>query len=224
MKPTYIYTALIDVLAYRYRLEQDQKNGELTFKEDLQGALSIFDEINGAVFGVQAISDTIIITCNSHDNFIEFLGVLKSVFIAFLDKGLFIRGGVAYSRHFENGRLTYSHAVARAHELEDKNAIYPRIIIDENIVGMYSSSAELSDLVGQSLLVKQNGVFFLNVVDAKNWEELYQMTTQIYQRDRGKIIKKEKAFSKHSWFENYLFAMKKQGVEKDRYIEQMEIV
>ncbi|MEN8134545.1 MAG: hypothetical protein ABFS18_03280 [Thermodesulfobacteriota bacterium] len=224
MKPTYIYTALIDVLTYRYRLEQDQKNGELTFKEDLQGALSIFDEINGAVFGVQAISDTIIMTCNNHDNFIEFLGVLKSVFIAFLDKGLFIRGGVAYSRHFENGRLTYSHAVARAHELEDKSAIYPRIIIDENIVGMYSSSAELPNLEGQSLLVKQNGVFFLNVVDEGNWEEIYQVTAQIYQRDRDTIVKKEKAFSKHSWFENYLFAMKKQELEKDRYIEQMEIV
>ena len=223
MTPAYKKTALIDVLAYRNRLEQDQKNGELAFKEDLQGALSIFDKINGAVFGVQAISDTIIMTCNSHDNFIEFLGVLKSVFTAFLSKGLFVRGGVAYSRHFESGRLTYSHAIARAHELEEKSAIYPRIIIDENIIGMCTGSVGFPNLVGQSLLIKQNGVCFLSIVDDENWEEIYRLASQIYQKDREKITKNEKAFSKHSWFENYLFALKKQDLEKERYIEKLEI-
>jgi hypothetical protein len=224
MTPTYIYAALIDVLAYRYRLEQDQRNGELTFKEDLQGALSIFDKINSAVFGVQAISDTIILTCNNHANFIEFLGVLKSVFTAFLQKGLFVRGGLAYSRHFENGRLTYSHAIARAHELEEKRAIYPRIIIDENIIGMCTGKAGLPNLVGQSLLIKQNGVCFLNVVDEKNWEEIYRLAAQIYLNDKEKILKNEKAFSKHSWFENFLFSIKKQEITKDRYIEKFEII
>ena len=224
MIPTYIYTALIDVLAYKYRLEQDQKNGVLTFKEDLQGALGIFDKINGAVFGVQAISDIIIMTCNSHTNFIEFLGILKNVFIAFLNKGLFIRGGVAYSRHFENGRLTYSHAVSRAHELEVKSAIYPRILIDENIVGMCIGNGGIPNLAGQSLLVKQNGVCFLNIVDDENWEEIYKLSSQIYLRDKVTILKNEKAFSKHIWFENYLFAMKKHDLEKDRYIEPLEII
>lgn len=224
MTPTYIYTALVDVLAYRYRLEQDQKNGEFTFKDDLQGALGIFDKINSAVFGVQAISDTIILTCNNHANLIEFLCVLKSVFIAFLQKGLFIRGGVAYSRHFENGRLTYSHAIARAHELEEKRAIYPRIIIDENIIGMCTGEAGFPNLTGQSLLIKQNGVCFLNVVDKKNWEELYHLASQIYLSDKEKIVKNEKAFSKHSWFENYLFSIKNQEMVKDRYIEKFEII
>jgi len=224
MKPSYIYTALIDVLAYRYRLEQDQQRGELAFKEDLQGALSIFDHINGAIFGVQAISDTIIMTCNNHDNFIVFLNVLKSVFIAFLNKGLFIRGGVAYSRHFENGRLTYSHAVARAHELEGKSAIYPRIIIDENIVGMCAGVKGLQKLMGSSLLIKQNGVYFLNVINDENWEEIYNLTSRMYLRDKDTIIKNEKAFSKHYWFENYLFAMKMKEINKERYIEKFEVV
>lgn len=224
MNPSYIYTALIDVLAYRYRLEQDQQKGEFAFKEDLQGALSIFDKINGAVFGVQAISDTIIISCNNHENFIEFLGVLKSVFIAFLNKGLFIRGGVAYSKHFENGRLTYSHAVARAHELESRSAIYPRIIIDENIIGMCTGVRNIPKLIGKSLLIKQNGVYFLNVIDSENWENIYNLTSHIYQRDKNTILKNEKAFSKHYWFENYLFAMKNPEIKKKRYTDQIEIV
>lgn len=222
--PTYIYTALIDVLAYKSRLEQDQKNGGLAFKDDLQGALSVFDKINGAVFGVQAISDTIIMTCNSHTNFIEFLGILKNVFIAFLSKGLFIRGGVAYSRHFESGRLTYSHAVSRAHELEEKNAIYPRIIIDENIVAMCKGTGGMPSLEGHSLLVKQNGVCFLNIINDENWEEIYDLASVLYVRDSLTILKNEKAFYKHIWFENYLFAMKKTELEKDRYIDPLVII
>jgi len=176
------------------------------------------------VFHVQAISDTIIMSCNTHANFIEFLGILKNVFISFLNKGLFVRGGVAYSRHFENGRLTYSHAVSRAHELENKSAIYPRILIDENIVGMCTGNRDLPNLAGQSLLVKQNGVWFLNIVDNENWEEIYKLTSQIYHRDKVTILKNEKAFSKHIWFENYLFAMKKNDLEVDRYIDPLEII
>jgi hypothetical protein len=131
MSSEFVYTALIDVLSYRNRLNQDVQSGEESFKDDLVQSLSIFDSVNDAIFSVQAISDTIIITCNSHDRFVEFLTLLKKVFISFMERGLFIRGGVAYSKHFHSGRITYSHAIARAYELESKEAIYPRIILDK---------------------------------------------------------------------------------------------
>jgi CMP-N-acetylneuraminic acid synthetase len=67
-------------------------------------------------------------------------------------------------------------------------------------------------------------VCFLNVVDEKNWEEIYRLAAQIYLNDKEKILKNEKAFSKHSWFENFLFSIKKQEITKDRYIEKFEII
>ena len=64
-------------------------------------------------------------TCVGHEHFPQFLGILRDVFVAFLAEGLFVCGGVAYSRHFQSNRLTYSHALAKAHELESRLAIIP---------------------------------------------------------------------------------------------------
>lgn len=206
MKSEYVYTALIDVLSYRNRLQEDINSGQESFKDDLIQSLSIFDNINTAIFGVQAISDTIIITCNRHDRFFEFLEILKSVFIAFMSKGLLIRGGVAYSKHFQSGRITYSHAVARSYEIESKIAVYPRIVIDKNILDMYETANHLPSIFNKNILIKQNDITFLNIIDDKNWNDLYQMARDIYEKNKSILSGNELAFLKHLWFESYLFS------------------
>lgn len=224
MNPVHVYTALIDVLSYRYRLEQDQKSGNLDFKDDLEAALNVFNSVNNAVFRVQAISDTIIITCSNHENFLEFITIVKNVFLTFLERGLFIRGGLAYSRHFDNGRLTYSHAIARSYELESNLAIYPRIVIDDNIIEMYKTNPQLQNIFNENLIVQQNGINFLHIVNDENWDTLYNQGKNIYDKDHLNIIGNEKAFMKHAWFENYLFSFCPRGRNTDRYIEPVKTI
>lgn len=224
MSSEFVYTALIDVLSYRNRLNQDVQSGEESFKDDLVQSLSIFDSVNDAIFSVQAISDTIIITCNSHDRFVEFLTLLKKVFISFMERGLFIRGGVAYSKHFHSGRITYSHAVARAYELESKEAIYPRIVIDKNILDMYATGKGLPKIFDEGFLVKQNGIVFLNVVDSDNWENIYEMAKNIYFKNKTELDGNEVAFQKHSWFEQYLFFSDYATQVFDRYISVPKLI
>jgi hypothetical protein len=219
MNPSYIYTALIDVLSYRFRLEKDRKSGTFSLKEDLEGALSVFDTVNSAVFGVQAISDTIILTCNTHEQFPEFLELLREIFYAFLCRNLFIRGGVAYSKHFQNGKLTYSHAVARAYELESTVSIYPRIVIDDNIVQMYSQkNGILPKILNAKLLLRQNQVTFLDVLTDDKWSELYSLAKTLYIKDKTELT--ESAFSKHFWFENYLLSSS-YAKNNDKYIDHI---
>src|SRR5690606_29605259 len=169
-------------------------------------------------------SDTIIITCNSHDRFIEFLNLLRKVFISFMNRGLFIRGGVAYSKHFQSGRITYSHAVARAYELESKEAIYPRVVIDRNILDMYTTGKNLPKIFNEGLLVKQNDIVFLNIVDANNWQNVYEMAADIYSKNRSELKGNEVAFQKHSWFEQYLFSSACAPEGAVRYISVPEII
>lgn len=215
----YTYTALLDVLSYRFRLEQDSSTGEDSLKNDLEGALSIFDSVNAEIFGVQAISDTIIMTCSKHENFEEFLRILKTVYIAFLNKGLYVRGGVAYSRHYQSGRLTYSHALAKAHEIESKIAIYPRIMIDKNIIEMYEGGTNLPKILGKNLLALHNGGCFINVLDKDNWCHVYEGASAMYKKDQRSLVSNEAAFAKHQWFENYLFSSPYADHNKSKYIE-----
>lgn len=224
MSIAYTYTALLDVLSYRFRLERDISSGEYSLKNDLEGALSIFDSVNPEDFGVQAISDTVIISCRTHEHFEEFLIILKKVFISFLSKGLFVRGGVAYSRHYQNGRVTYSHAIAKAYEIESKVAIYPRIMIDQNIVDMYNSGAGLPKIFGKGLLARQNGGCFINILDKDNWSQIYEAANTMYARDQMSLESDEAAFAKHQWFQNYLFSSSYADIEKPKYIESIGLV
>ncbi len=202
MDPSYTYVALLDVLGYRFYLEQDRCSGNLEFQNRLNNALSLFNEINETIFGVQAISDTIIITCSSHDRFPHFLESLRKVFLAFMEQHLFVRGGIAYSLHFQSGRLTYSHALARAHELESKLAIYPRIVIDNNIIRMYEAGDNLPPIQGRDLLCEENGIYFINIITKDNWEYVRKKAKDIYEKNKSGYD--EVTLSKHIRFEKYL--------------------
>jgi len=200
----HIYTALLDVLAYREHLKRDQDAGLLAFQEKLSASLQIFDSVNESEFGVQAISDTIILTCNAHEKFPEFLLLIRKVFVAFLGQRLFVRGGIAYSRHFQNKHLTYSHAIARAHEIESTMAIYPRIVIDENIIRMYEIGTDLPKLKNSGFLSIQNGVHFLDVLTKDNWTHVRDAAKMIYEDSIDQLRGNESAFMKHVMFERYL--------------------
>ena len=61
-----------------------------------------------------------------------------SVFLSF--EGLFLRGAICKGKHFErqdselNASFLCSKALEDAYELESKHAVYPRILIHENVV------------------------------------------------------------------------------------------
>ena len=214
----YAYAAIIDVLGYRARLKADRDTSSLSFKDDLQQAMKVLSDVNELQYGYQAISDTIIITCANKDSIIDFLITLRSVHIAFLGRGLYIRGGMTYMPHFKSGQVTYSHALAKAHELESEHAIYPRIVIDSTVILMHNNTSILSSIISSSLVCEQNGTFFLDILDESNWDSVYDNAKKMYERDKDSLIQSEREFLKHQWFESYLFnsAHAKNGA--NRYI------
>jgi hypothetical protein len=204
MEPTYQYVALLDVLAYRNHLAMDRKTGRLDFKENLSSVLSMFENVDQTIFHVQAISDTIILSCVDHANFPQFLRLLQNVFVNFLSRGLFIRGGIAYSLHFHENYITYSHGIALAHELESNYAIYPRIVIDTNIIQMYDSGVGLPTIHNNELLCKENGIYFLNILTKDNWTLIYEYAKTIFNDYLNSSDKTEDAFQKHFRFQHYV--------------------
>jgi hypothetical protein len=222
----YLYTALLDVLGYRDFLEDDRKKGTLDFKNRLQKAFSCLDDVNQAIYLHQAISDTIIITCNQRDDFPNFLEVLKKVNLSFLKEGLFIRGGVAFAQHFKSSNITYSHALSLAHELESRKAKFPRIVIDHNIFAMFDTSDDkeiLKTISKSELICHQNGVYFLNIVDKTNWKKVHLWSKKIYKTNESFILDDEEKFLKHCWFENYLFSSKHVDGRVSRYIPSIQV-
>lgn len=225
MDPIYLYACLIDILAYKHHLELDRNKGVLDFKSKLLSSLNIFDHINNTVFQVQAISDTVILTCNQHEQVNEFLKIIREIFLKFLSNGLFIRGGIAYSRHFQNQKMTYSHAIARAYDLESKFAVYPRIIIDNNIVDMYSTGNSLPTIENLNLLCQANGITFLNIIeDYGKWLQIYEKAKNLFENEEEILRENEVAFAKHFWFQEYLFSYQHADLNMPKYIPKIKFV
>jgi hypothetical protein len=222
----YVYSAVLDVLGYRTRLGKDRKSGRADFKTDLQKALSALSEINDAECRHEAISDTIFLTWPNQQSFVTFLKLNKKLFVSFLKNGLFLRGGITYSRHFRSGNVTYSFAIATAYELESKRAIHPRIVIDENIIETFRGSDGALDYQGladSGLITKANGTYFLHVIDKDNWNDLYNAAAELFKQDSCDLVNDEKAYAKHVWFENYLFQFSPNR-HKKRYIPKATLL
>ncbi len=219
----YVYAALLDVLGYRDRLDRDRINGTLDFKNVLENSLRCLSTVNDAEFAHQAISDTIILTCTDREKLIDFLKVLRDVQLAFLENGLFLRGGLTFQQHFRSGSITYSPAYAGAHEIETKIAIYPRIVVDHNIIEMYESSERQGPLSASGLLCHCNGVCFLNILTQHNWQNVYAQSRRLYEADSARMKRNEGVFSKHFWFQEYLFSSVYAADSAQRYIPSIRV-
>lgn len=88
----YVYFAFLDVLGYKSYLNEDIQNNALNFKDKLQHAFQVFNDVNGAQYRHKSISDSIFLHCNSEDP-IEFFKLLKKIFVSFAENGVLIRGG-----------------------------------------------------------------------------------------------------------------------------------
>lgn len=220
----YVYVALLDVLGYRDRLEHDRQTATLAFKDDLSKAMTSLADVNEAEIAFHAISDTVILTSASREKIIDFLQAVKKVQLAFLNVKLFIRGGISYEKHFKSNQITYSHALARAYELEHTQATHPRVVIDHNIVEMFRQAAELQPLIDSKLVCLANGTYFLNILDAENWATVYDAAQDLYAETKATLVRKEPELAKHLWFQNYLLSSPYAAAGSAQYIDPIALL
>ncbi len=224
MSVPYTFVALLDVLGYRNKIEADRQSASESFKTKLEAALAVLTGLNEAEISYQAISDTIIIANHPSAPFSDLLRTLKRVHLAFLQQGLFLRGGVAFAPHFKSGAITYSHALPVAYQLEQKQAVYPRVVIDSNIAQMFTDGEKLSgeaEIVrDEALICVENGVYFLNVAYGVS-DEYYELARKIYLEEEGYLNGREHELAKHRWLQNYIMAIS--PARRLEYIRPLEI-
>ena len=82
----------------KIKLQADNNSAKEDFKNSLMSALSpTLNSINQSIFNIRAISDTIIISCNSHDKIEEFIKILARIFYRFFKaKAIYPRWGVIW--------------------------------------------------------------------------------------------------------------------------------
>jgi hypothetical protein len=111
----------------------------------IQGGFKSWD------YQAAAFSDSIIISVNGEAGSIGvILHVVEHMTNAALLNGWLLRGGITYGPMFHSGPIAFGPALTEAYELESRLAIYPRIIVDDELamqingalIAQFSSESE----------------------------------------------------------------------------------
>lgn len=163
------YVAFIDILGFKNIVEQEKENH---FDKGLLSKLydchlrcgEIFNEFN---INLVQFSDSIVISkLFSKDSFEEFAKAVSSYQVLLLKNGFLCRGGIALNKHYSNSGFIFSPALIDAYKVESERAIYPRIVISEDLMDFLFTDKGIPDY----LCKEYDGLYFINYID-KNLDE-----------------------------------------------------
>lgn len=140
----------VDLLGFKKSIAKDVDNKLLNtvyqcYVMAMTGS-NMMSAIDKSSYKVKIFSDNIIIAIpcdpNASDDtnpiivfnrIVALMGMLQRIF---LEKGIFVRGGITYGELFIDDVMVWGEALLEAYNLENSEAKYPRIIISERMKGI----------------------------------------------------------------------------------------
>ncbi|WP_404357043.1 hypothetical protein [Methylotuvimicrobium sp. KM1] len=161
---TYHYVAFIDILGFSDMVEKDCSgpSASAIFLPKLfevhKKAFEYASKFSGAK--VTQFSDSIILALPySPDNFAEVVDHVALLQQGLLQDGILSRGGLSYGKHYSNQEFIFSDALLRAYKIERDRAIFPRVVVDDDLLDLLNTST--SNL--QTALVREaDGAYFID--------------------------------------------------------------
>lgn len=220
--------AYFDILGYKEFL-RDPGNDEYELLSSIStefGKLNKindkYDETNNAL-SIKTFSDNVIlavkpIATSAERNALDFLATMICVVqLLFLERhNLLIRGSLLYGNILIDDTMVFGEGLVKAVELEAKEAIYPRVIVDSSIAKRFGDGASVAPYIAEDY----DGKLYLDpfsIIDAyctnrNQIKCLKNIRSNLVDRikryckypynvaDPAKIAAREKAISKHLWF------------------------
>ena len=126
----------LDIMGFRKMVKNCDSNSEDIQK--VYDALSIIKthfENYTDILKIQ-FSDSIVISFRADDNgaVIELIGSLQSLTKKFILSGFLLRGGLVFGEIYHDNDFIFGPAMNKAYDIESKFAIYPRIVIEKEII------------------------------------------------------------------------------------------
>lgn len=122
-------------------------------------------------FSFKQFSDCVCISMPLKSNYttIEsygvFINVIRLYQLILLENRILIRGGISIGGHFENANMIFSDALVKSYKLESQSAIYPRILVDKDL--LYLIQKNLTEQPEESKVFHQ----FYGKSLIKDWDD-----------------------------------------------------
>lgn len=219
-KPKRYAIAYLDLLGTTSKIANDEDglylyrirtiyNMAVQFTENEKLLASSYNRIKTKIF-----SDNIVLAIpldSDHDIdgitcLLKFVAIFQHY--AAIQSNWLIRGGITIGELFIDDLLVWGPGLVRAYKLEDSIAIFPRIVIDRNVLEIIGTNHLFfyRDIDGQFFL---NFLNFMNYRDSENNDNFIATIQKSFVGLLSEIKKPngdydERAYQKLQWYKNYI--------------------
>ena len=138
--------AFIDVLGFKEAILEDAPDVRriiARMDEAFNWSINQIPLEEGQWFSIKLFSDCICFSCDpTPQNLAKLLLEVSNWHKVFLAYQRFLRGAITFGEHFESERIIFSKAMLEAYNLEQKEAKYPRVLVDDSVLAILSDADE----------------------------------------------------------------------------------
>ena len=164
---------------------------------------------------MKIFSDNIVVSVSregesGHGAFCAIAMISAIIQVQFLKHGLLTRGGIASGSYFVDDVLVWGTALVKAHGLENSIAVYPRIVVDPDLIGELDLANPNSKFTKTQEWIEQDadGIFMIDYLNKylRNKEILILSLMNLADAKVAKYCNTNniKVCQKWLWFLNYI--------------------
>lgn len=178
----YYFVAFIDILGFSRMVRKDC-DGPPTSIFFLPKLFDMYQSIlpkegTNESISVTQFSDSVVLSqLYAKNSFNDFANNVINFQHSLLIHGVLCRGGLSFGKHYERSNFLFSEGLIKAYRIENEEAIYPRIVIDSDLVDLLSPDGALPH---QLIIQEADGACFLDYLSAgnseQNFEAVYNLT------------------------------------------------
>lgn len=126
---------IVDILGFKNFVQKEKENSVKTVIEAIRDSIMLNKMAISTTVKYAILSDTIIVYSENvdSDNVFYVIHALGNLQLELLRHRFLCRGALVTAENYINNDIIVSEALIKAHLIEEKIAIYPRIIIDEEV-------------------------------------------------------------------------------------------
>ena len=152
---------IVDILGFKNFVQKEKENSVKTVIEAIRDSIMLNKMAISTTVKYAILSDTIIVYSENvdSDNVFYVIHALGNLQLELLRHRFLCRGALVTAENYINNDIIVSEALIKAHLIEEKIAIYPRIIIDEEVFKIIKPQIDSGKIMNDKKYLTKDAVF-----------------------------------------------------------------
>lgn len=151
---------IVDILGFKNFVQKEKENSVKTVIEAIRDSIMLNKMAISTTVKYAILSDTIIVYSENvdSDNVFYVIHALGNLQLELLRHRFLCRGALVTAENYINNDIIVSEALIKAHLIEEKIAIYPRIIIDEEVMKIIKPQIDSGKIMNDKKYLTKDAV------------------------------------------------------------------